>query len=301
MPWSGPTYIRDNGTFTGPSVWNSDATTVEFILADRHDIHDQDLANGITACLNKNGLNTPTANIGWGGFKITGYGSASANTDVPNYGQTLGNLSLDLGTFVMTASDRAGSSIATVDLSPLASGGGGGGAPVGASYVTLSLDGGLTNERVLVGTAGQIAFTDGGAGGNLTASLVNTAVTPGTYSLATVTVDSKGRITAASSGTGAGITSLSGIAPITVSGSGASRDVGISPATTGSDGSMSAADKAKLDGIGTGANVASVFGRTGAVTAQASDYTIQQIANVTVSTAAPSGSPADGALWFRVP
>jgi len=64
---------------------------------------------------------------------------------------------------------------------------------------------------------------------------------------------------------------------------------------------MSSADKTKLDAIGAGANVTSVFGRTGVVAAAASDYTIQQIANVTVSTSAPSGTPASGSLWFRVP
>jgi hypothetical protein len=42
-----------------------------------------------------------------------------------------------------------------------------GGAPTNASYLTLSLDGTLSNERVL--TAGtNISFVDGGANGTLT-------------------------------------------------------------------------------------------------------------------------------------
>jgi len=49
--------------------------------------------------------------------------------------------------------------------------GGGSGAPVGAQYVVLTLDGTLTAERVLVGTANQVVLTDAGAGGNLTLSL----------------------------------------------------------------------------------------------------------------------------------
>lgn len=47
---------------------------------------------------------------------------------------------------------------------------GGGGAPDSAEYLVLGLNGGLTNERVLVPTEG-IQGTDGGAGGNYTIKL----------------------------------------------------------------------------------------------------------------------------------
>ena len=47
------------------------------------------------------------------------------------------------------------------------SGGGGGGAPANATYLTLSTNGTLSDERVL--TAGtNISFVDAGAGGTLT-------------------------------------------------------------------------------------------------------------------------------------
>jgi len=300
MPWTGSSYVRDDGVYTGPTVWNQNWANSVKITYTRHDTHDQDIADGITACINKNGANSPSTNIPWGGFKITGYGTASANTDVPKWGQVLGTVTLDGGTFVATFTDRDGNTITTCDLSPLSGGGGGG--VTDATYVTLSLNGTLTNERVLTGTAGQITFTDGGAGGNVTASLANTGVSAGTYTLATITVDAQGRLTAAANGSaGTAITTINGTSPIGVSGSGASRTVSISAATTSAAGSMSSADKTKLDGIGTGANVSSVFGRTGVVAASASDYTIQQISNVTVSTSAPSGTPASGSLWFRVP
>ena len=45
---------------------------------------------------------------------------------------------------------------------------GGVAAPIDASYVTLGLNGTLSAERVLTGTANQITVTDGGANGNVT-------------------------------------------------------------------------------------------------------------------------------------
>ena len=53
---------------------------------------------------------------------------------------------------------------------------------------------------IITGTSNQIAVANGdGSTGNPAISLITTAVTPGTYTLATVTVDAYGRTTAASS------------------------------------------------------------------------------------------------------
>jgi hypothetical protein len=49
----------------------------------------------------------------------------------------------------------------------------GGAAPTNAQYITLAVNGTLSEERVLTGTAGQITVTDGGAGSTATLALVN--------------------------------------------------------------------------------------------------------------------------------
>lgn len=122
MPWTGPNFIRHNEDYSGASVWQDDAAASILIESVRHDFHDQDLAQGIDACINKNGANSPTADINWGGFKITNQGYGVNNNDSAAYGQVPISASLNGATNVLTLTNKDGSTF-TVDLSALAVGG----------------------------------------------------------------------------------------------------------------------------------------------------------------------------------
>lgn len=64
MSWNGSgTYSRTNGTHSGSTTWVQDRDNSDKILATRHDTHDQDLADGINACLAKNGENAMTGDL----------------------------------------------------------------------------------------------------------------------------------------------------------------------------------------------------------------------------------------------
>ena len=94
----------------------------------------------------------------------------------------------------------------------LTGGGGSGGAPIDAEYVVMSLNGTLTNERVLAAGTG-ISLTDGGVGSN--ATIANTGVTSNVAGTGISVSSATGASTIANTG----VTSLGAGDGITLSGS----------------------------------------------------------------------------------
>lgn len=71
MAWSSGSFTRTNGTNTGSTLWASDRDDGTKITAARHDTHDQDLADGINATVNKDGSNTYATSSGTDTITLT--------------------------------------------------------------------------------------------------------------------------------------------------------------------------------------------------------------------------------------
>ena len=87
MGWTAGTFTRTNGVYTGPNVWQDDEANGFDIEASRADTHDEDLAQGINSCINKDGSNSMTGDLPLNSNKIVSLASGTAATDAVNKGQ----------------------------------------------------------------------------------------------------------------------------------------------------------------------------------------------------------------------
>lgn len=111
MPWSSGTFSRTNGVNTGSTTWQTDRDGGTKIVADRHDTHDQDLADGINAAITKDGSNAFTGNADLGSNKLTSVAEGTARTD----GATIAQLQDGGDTY---AADTGAADVYAMALSP---------------------------------------------------------------------------------------------------------------------------------------------------------------------------------------
>jgi len=92
------TFVRGNGTNTGAATWSDDRDADILILSTNHDTHDQDIANGITQSISKDGQTPITADLPMSGFKHTNVDTADARTDYARASQVQDSAFTWLGT-----------------------------------------------------------------------------------------------------------------------------------------------------------------------------------------------------------
>jgi hypothetical protein len=114
-PWTGSppsqTFVRTDGTRTGPETWQEADAAAVAILSASHDTHDEDLADGIEACIKKDGGNSPSAAIDWNAQLITNYGAPTARTNAQRVDKVQDSVHVFAGT-------SAGTDTITATLSP---------------------------------------------------------------------------------------------------------------------------------------------------------------------------------------
>lgn len=85
MPFSGTppneTFSRTTGLQSGSASWADTETAGRGIASSDHDVHDQDIADALSALLKRDGGNKPSANIDWNGKKITNLGAPTSDAD----------------------------------------------------------------------------------------------------------------------------------------------------------------------------------------------------------------------------
>jgi hypothetical protein len=79
-------FIRSNGVQVGATLWqDNEAASDKTITGLKHDNNDQDIANGLSSVVTRDGQSPATNNLPMGGFKHTGVTPASGLTSATEY------------------------------------------------------------------------------------------------------------------------------------------------------------------------------------------------------------------------
>ena len=230
MPRTPTGFQRTNGEFdVGDEIWGQDLAADIKIIASRHDIHDQDIADAIFMSLPRDGSQPMLSALNMGNNAINNVAAMTLNeltvtTSLVSSQNAVFNGPLQINSII----DFANSTIINfpdeglpADIARLGDLITSGSFDLNAELMTLSRN---DAPDIIIDMAG----VNGGTGGNVVTSIsagsglaatpnpiVNTGtifipasgVVPGTYSSADVTVNSQGIITAIGNGSGGGTVS----------------------------------------------------------------------------------------------
>lgn len=147
MGWSSGTYTREGAVHTGSTVWADSAGDGDPVISSsEHDAHDEDLASGINACINKDGSNAWTSDLDAGSNKVTSLAAGSATGHSGRWDEDVSGVSLDSTTLHIEYNGSKAD--ATIDLAGIAS----------AGEMTLSGDQTVTGKKTF--TTATTPITD---------------------------------------------------------------------------------------------------------------------------------------------